>query len=68
LAINELLDRLRDEFSYQAEAQRLLFRIVPCSSIVVSDPMLLEQMLRNLIVNALKYTRKGAVSLTATCL
>ncbi|WP_454859082.1 chemotaxis protein CheB [Rhizobium binxianense] len=61
--INELLERLREEFSYHAEAQNLLLRVVPCSLLVNSDPRLLEQMIRNLLANALKYTRRGKVLL-----
>jgi two-component system CheB/CheR fusion protein len=59
--INKLLDRLRHEFAYHAQARGLGFRVVPCGLSIRSDPHLLEQMLRNLISNALKYTVKGRV-------
>ena len=39
------------------------FRMVPCSLPVQSDPRLLEQMIRNLLSNALKYTSHGKVLL-----
>jgi two-component system CheB/CheR fusion protein len=61
--INALLDRMRDEFSYHARAKTLSLRVVPCSLVVETDPRLLEQMLRNLISNALKYTKTGKVLL-----
>jgi two-component system, chemotaxis family, CheB/CheR fusion protein len=61
--INELLERLKDEFTYHAHAKRLTLRVVPCSLLVHSDPRLLEQMIRNLLSNALKYTRLGKVLL-----
>jgi two-component system CheB/CheR fusion protein len=59
--ISGLLDRLKDEFTYQAQAQGLALRVVPCSRSIHSDPRLLEQMIRNLLSNALKYTRRGRV-------
>ena len=61
--INDLLDRLRDEFTYHAQAQRLALRAVPCGLSIHSDPRLLEQMIRNLLSNALKYTKRGKVLL-----
>ena len=57
------LARLRDEYSYQAQAQGLGLRVVQCGRFIRSDPRLLEQMLRNLISNALKYTKRGKVLL-----
>jgi len=61
--INDLLHKLRDEFSYHAQARRLDLRVVSCSLSIHSDPRLLEQMLRNLVANALKYTKRGKVLL-----
>ena len=61
--INGLLNRLRDEFGYPAQAQGLTLRVVPCSLSVHSDTRLLEQIVRNLLSNALKYTKRGGVLL-----
>ena len=61
--IAELLDRLRDEFTYHAQAKGLALRVVPCGLSIHSDPRLLEQMIRNLLSNALKYTTRGKVLL-----
>jgi two-component system, chemotaxis family, CheB/CheR fusion protein len=61
--IDGLLERLRDEFSYLAGAQRLTLRVVSCGVSIESDPRLLEQMIRNLLSNALKYTPRGKVLL-----
>lgn len=59
--INDLLDRVREELTYHAHAKKLTLRVIPCGLSVESDPRLLEQMIRNLISNALKYTRHGRV-------
>jgi two-component system CheB/CheR fusion protein len=61
--ISDLLERMRDEFAIHAESQRLELHVARCSQIVVSDPHLLEQMIRNLLSNALKYTESGKVLL-----
>lgn len=59
--VDDILRRLRGEFSYVAQAQGLELRVVPSTMVVLSDPQLLEQMMRNLLSNALKYTRTGKV-------
>jgi two-component system CheB/CheR fusion protein len=61
--IESLLDQLRDEFAYHARARGLALRVVPCSLTISSDPRLLEQMVRNLLSNALKYTKRGKILL-----
>jgi two-component system CheB/CheR fusion protein len=59
--VGDLLGRLRDEFTYLAQAKGLVLRTVACSARIVSDPRLLEQIIRNLLSNALKYTVSGKV-------
>jgi two-component system CheB/CheR fusion protein len=59
--INDILNRLKSEFDYHAKAKALALRVVPCGLFVKSDPRLLEQMMRNLLANALKYTKQGKV-------
>ena len=61
--INDLFDRLKDEFTYHAQAKGLALRVVRCGLSIQSDPRLLEQMIRNLVSNALKYTKRGKVLL-----
>lgn len=62
-ALAPLLARLAEEFGYMATSQGLDMRAVPCGLAIRSDPQLLERMLRNLLSNAMKYTRKGRVLL-----
>lgn len=61
--VNDLLTHMRDEFTYHAHAKHLQLRVVPCSLVIETDRSLLEQMLRNLISNAIKYTRRGKILL-----
>lgn len=61
--VNELLFCLRDEFVIHAKAKGLALHVVPCSAVVHGDPRLLEQMIRNLLSNALKYTERGRILL-----
>jgi two-component system CheB/CheR fusion protein len=61
--VGGLLDRLRDEFAYLAQARGLALRVVSCGLTISSDPRLLEQMIRNLLSNALKYTKRGKILL-----
>ena len=61
--INELLEQLKIEFAYHAQARGLIFHVVPCRLSICSDPRLLEQMIRNLLSNAVKYTERGKILL-----
>jgi len=61
--VSELFDVLRDEFACLAEDHRIALHVVSCSLSVHSDRRLLEQMIRNLLSNALKYAIGGKVLL-----
>jgi two-component system CheB/CheR fusion protein len=60
-SINDKLHRLRDEFTYHAQAKGLELHVVPSTVSIQSDRRLLEQMIRNLLSNAMKYTKSGKV-------
>ncbi|MBP2295372.1 sensor histidine kinase [Azospirillum rugosum] len=59
----DVAERLGREFTEQAAGKGLTLRTVPTSAIVRSDPVLLERMVRNLLVNALRYTNTGHILL-----
>ncbi len=61
IEVNELLDRLCDEFEIMARDKGLSFRTVPCGRAVYGDPVLLERILRNFIANAVRYTDRGGL-------
>ena len=65
-ALGPFLARLRDELEPIARSRGLLLDVqAPPAAVCHTDPLLFERVLRNLIDNALKYTDKGAVCLTA---
>jgi signal transduction histidine kinase/CheY-like chemotaxis protein len=59
--VSRVLSRLKSEFDSQMAQKGLRFRVVPCRYSIHSDPMLLENVLRNFLSNALRYTRSGCV-------
>jgi signal transduction histidine kinase len=61
--IQDVLARLRTEFTVEAEAKNIRMEISTESHIVHSDAVLLERIIRNLISNALRYTQEGSISL-----
>jgi two-component system CheB/CheR fusion protein len=63
VSIDWLFGRLKDEFTYRAHAEGLSLHIVPCRLSVDSDPGLLKQMIRILLMNAIAYTTTGKLLL-----
>lgn len=56
-----LLAALVDQVEPEATARGLSIGAVPTEVSVVSDPVLLERLLRNLLINAVRYTETGGV-------
>ncbi len=63
--IDELFQKIEQEFTILAKEKNLKFYLSSKSGIVTSDPDLLERMLRNLLSNAIRYTETGEVRLEA---
>jgi protein-histidine pros-kinase len=61
--LQAIFRRLRAEFEPQAENKGLTFSVDTCDDMVRTDPVLLEQILQNLIANAISYTEHGSVCL-----
>ncbi|WP_462379320.1 ATP-binding response regulator [Pseudomonas sp. Marseille-QA0892] len=59
--LQDLLHKLEAELAPQADAKGLIYRSRDTQAIVISDPALLELILRNLISNAIRYTERGGV-------
>jgi signal transduction histidine kinase/ActR/RegA family two-component response regulator len=59
--IEEVFVRLRNAFGPSAAAKGIVLEIAPSSSVLRTDPVLLESILGNLISNAVRYTRQGQV-------
>ncbi len=59
--IQRLLDRLDATFAASAREKGLRFRIVASDAFVRSDPVLLEQIMLNLLSNATRYTGRGGI-------
>jgi two-component system, sensor histidine kinase len=57
----DMLQRLCKEFAAQANEKNLDLRLVKTTRWAYTDPALLELIVRNLIENAIKYTRTGRV-------
>ena len=60
-AIDDLLERICRDHAREAAVKSLGLRRVPCSAAVSTDPVLMERVLRNLLVNAVRHTRRGRI-------
>ncbi len=62
-AVATLFDGLHRDFASLAGDKGLTLQAEECVDFVHSDPSLVEQILRNIVSNAIKYTRKGCIRL-----
>jgi two-component system, sensor histidine kinase len=65
-SVDTLFARLQSEYGARAAAKGLTFTASPTAVRLHSDPVLFERIIRNLVENAIRYTREGSVALTLT--
>ena len=59
--IDTLMEQLFQQMEPRAQQKSLRFLFHSCGCTIMSDPLLLERLVRNLMVNALSYTETGGV-------
>jgi len=64
--LQPLFDRLANDFGVEAQQRGLSLQFEPSDVVLYTDPALLEQILRNYLSNALRYTKRGGVKVAAT--
>ncbi|TNC98143.1 MAG: vsrB [Gallionellaceae bacterium] len=64
-AIDALLHRLAQDFSPMALKRSITFRVHSIEATVLSDPILLERILTNLISNAIRYVPQNGIVMVA---
>jgi two-component system, sensor histidine kinase len=62
-AVAAMFEELRRAFATSAADKGLEFQVIAGDETAHSDPSLIEQILRNLVSNAIKYTQRGIISL-----
>jgi two-component system, sensor histidine kinase len=60
-AIQSLLERVCRDYEGEARAKGLQLRVRATRAVVLSDPMLCERVLRNIVANAIAYTDRGKI-------
>ncbi len=61
--LSEVIERVAGGFQAEAEHRGLSFRSRRLDAVIRMDPALLETMMRNLLSNAMKFTRRGGIML-----
>ena len=62
-AVNEIFDSVTTDFTRPTEEKGLRWRLVRSGQIIFSDKRMLEEMIRNLLSNAIRYTDHGRIVL-----
>ena len=65
--LDELCERLLNDYACEAQAKGLRLECAACDVVVRSDAALLEQVLRNFLSNAIRYTHAGSISIACSC-
>jgi len=62
--VHALVARVRSEYRAKAAVRGLDFEITAAELEIETDPVLFERLVRNLLENAIRYTREGSVTLS----
>ncbi|PWC45856.1 hypothetical protein TSO221_15715 [Azospirillum sp. TSO22-1] len=65
--IAEVLDEVDASYAAVCRGMGLDWRVAPCGVTIRSDPTLLRRVLRNLIENAVRFTRDGFIHVECRC-
>jgi len=60
-SIQQLFDRIVNDYAPQAAERGLELKVLSTKVVVYSDYTLLERIVRNLVINAIRYTEKGKI-------
>ncbi|HYE49381.1 MAG TPA: ATP-binding protein, partial [Azospirillaceae bacterium] len=61
VALEEVVAAEASQFAALAAEKGLRLRVAACRGAVMTDPILLKRMLRNLVANAVRYTERGGI-------
>lgn len=61
-----LMSKWIEQYSIQAANKQLKLVIKDCEHFIYTDPILLEQVIRNLLSNAIRYTKQGEINIHCT--
>lgn len=60
-SVQEIFQRLQASFGEEAKAKGLQLVVEKCDEVLRTDRNLLEQIIQNLVANAVRYTREGTI-------